>query len=778
MDESPRRNTQANRQARRQSPYARPEPQQPQQTPSRLRSLLSYVSPFRSSARKQPELEIEEVQDLEAERSVGEDEDVKQEEEDGQQSADEAAQFALHGRLLPGGQKLNRGAPVTPSPANGGSFPRSAQFRSLTPSLSLSASSSLPNLASAARSPRLSASASPNSATHELARFWQEKAQRGEEHLTAVEQAGVMQLMQQAQTEATLPTAFTPNFRTVSPPRTSLSFPFSASDALSAHSSALTTSRAGSAFGGDAPSLAGSARSTTPAGGSKRRRPLYVGAGYSSRRRTSLAAGKAALSALPKSQSESSLFSLAESSNVDGKRRRTAEDEQDEDDIPVARLDDIVTLPASPSYTARQAEKSRETAKPKLHSQPPFSRLNAGVSTPAKPSPLWQVSQADTATPSPPRKATLSTPAASSATPAVSIALTPKTAAANLMLGIIAQSDAANPAGAKKAKVVVEKGKEAFLNPYANAEGEEDLLSIAGSKQERVPRSRAKIATPGRARAAKVEAAQKAAQKEKERKEQDKKRQKEMSPLEQLERTMPAEYRPSRRSQAFSSPPAPAPAKKEEKKELEVVELLSSDVEVEEDEEMQQGENDEEDQLDQEEAEEEDDEIVVASPPPAAKKPAFSFGGASSSSIPFGSSSTSSAGFGGFGFAPAPSPSSTNSTPATKPAAPPSSAFSFSVPPAPTEDKVAKAATPPALPAPSPSFAFTVPSSTPAAASTIDTKDAKSAALALPRSSLPLTTFSFASVFSTSSRRGDAVEEAVKKLVREMGKGELPMFAF
>jgi len=62
---------------------------------SRLRSVLSYLSPFRSS-KKQVEQEEEETDDQDEEQQ--EEESLKEEETD---SADEAAQFALHGRMLP-----------------------------------------------------------------------------------------------------------------------------------------------------------------------------------------------------------------------------------------------------------------------------------------------------------------------------------------------------------------------------------------------------------------------------------------------------------------------------------------------------------------------------------------------------------------------------------------------------------------------------------------------------------------------------------------------------
>lgn len=49
-------------------------------------------------------------------------------------------------------------------------------------------------------------------ATESLALFFREKADAGNVPLNAIEEAGVLRLMQQAQLES-LPTAFTPNFK-------------------------------------------------------------------------------------------------------------------------------------------------------------------------------------------------------------------------------------------------------------------------------------------------------------------------------------------------------------------------------------------------------------------------------------------------------------------------------------------------------------------------------------------------------------------------------------
>jgi len=189
-----------------------------------LRSVLSYLSPFRSS-RKQVEEEEEETDDQDEEQQ-GEG-SVKDEDTD---SADEAAQFALHGRTLPRESsgivsirirfagferswtnlafiQFQQQLPASPTPHN--------QLKRLAGPSNLASSFSMPDLASLAASPRArgnfarspthsdsmygggSEHGASGGATEELARFFREKAERGEEGLTAVEQAGVMHLMQQ-----------------------------------------------------------------------------------------------------------------------------------------------------------------------------------------------------------------------------------------------------------------------------------------------------------------------------------------------------------------------------------------------------------------------------------------------------------------------------------------------------------------------------------------------------------------------------------------------------
>ncbi|GAA5994448.1 hypothetical protein JCM5350_007038 [Sporobolomyces pararoseus] len=752
MDGSPRRATQANRQARRQSPYARPSNPPPQSTPSRLRSVLSYLSPFRSSSKAQRTEEQAETEEESLEE--GPDTDVKEEDTD---SADEAAQFALHGRQITReasagifGQHL----PASPTPAQ-------QLKRTLGPS-NLSSSFSMPDLASIAsprapgnfaRSPTAGVSeysaseyGTHGGATEELARFFKEKAERGEEGLTAIEQAGVMHLMQQAQS---VPTAFTPNF---------------------ANSNA--------SFSLPSPSRSASTVQTTSTSQYKRRRPLYVGAGYSSRRRKT----NLGTSGLSKSQSEGSLFGLASSDSSDGKRRRT-EDDQMEEDIPVASLDDVlVSVPvASTSISTSStstASTSTEKAQDKLKSKPSLSRFT-GMTTPAKPSPLWQVSKADTPSPSPPRK-----PSSKAST-----------GAANLVLDVIQQVDAANPVS----KPQVSAGKEAILNPYDNAE---NPLALAS---KRVPRSsgsgRSKSSTPrASAKTKPVEVA--------------KPKEPEISPLEQLERTMPAEYRKdsnSKRSKVSTAPSSSSasvstskPVDKKRKKPVEVVEILSSDGE-------------EEDQL-AEDVEEEKTPAPVDLPTKTKKqevehkKSASPFSFASSSTPPPSQKDTTSA----FGSA---SSSGFSFSTATKPdSAPPPPAFSLNfgattsshstpprdtlppspsalTPPAIERPSSPKASLPPTAPPTSAPFTFSLPpppppsftSTSPAAptfsfsAESTSSSSPRVQVAALPSSSLPIHEFDFTSILSSSFNMevvDAAPVKAVKDLVRNMGKGELPSFMF
>ncbi|GAA6054296.1 hypothetical protein JCM3770_001420 [Rhodotorula araucariae] len=761
MADSPRRNTQANRQARRTQPYARPAAPEPQSTPSRLRSLLSYVSPFRS-ARKQKAPSPEPAND---EDEMDDDERVKDE----QDSADEATQFALHGSLLPRVGDYNQHAPPSPSPGTGSSTQRSLGS-SLTSSVTMpnlaalastSSGLSMPRFPSAlARSPNPahfadaqsahtaeSAVASVSShATQELARFFQDKAERGEDRLSAIEQAGVLQLMQQAQNEPALPTAFTPNFRSSQP-------------AFLSQSTSQVTSSAGSVFGGAAPSIAGSAIAPSAA---KRRRPIYVGAGYSSRRRRTRA-----LDGLASSQSESALSALAGPS-TDGKRRRTGADRVEEDDIPIATLDDIVASRAhpAPASPGRTVERSPAPKPQPASTVSKFAGASASASTPAKPSPLWQVSsQSESATPTPPRKA--SAPASTPAT---------ATRAADLVLEVIRQEDEARRAATPTAP----KGrKDAILNPYA---GEENPLALAGraARKEKPKPSSPKPAE----RVSKVVA------------EVEKLKEKEVSPLEQLERTMPAAYRRQAKRASPPPPPAPTPAvkpahekgDKKGKKPVAVVTLSSSDNE---DDEMGTAEEEEPAEAEEDEDEEEDDQLEededmddevpapqaafsfgAPSPKPKghdAPKPAFSFGASSSA----------------FSFAP-------SATAATAPAAQHKSAFSFapspSATPEPTDGAQALLALSAAASAPAPPV-FPPALRAAAAPAQDETRDDEAtdprvAARALSTAQLPLARFSFTGVGGLASANRaaagevDKAREAVKDLVRAMGRGELPTFAF
>lgn len=70
-----------------------------------------------------------------------------------------------------------------------------------------------------------------------------------------------------------------------------------------------------------------------------------------------------------------------------------------EEDIPVASLDDVlVSAPVASTSTAPSGSSSKsitssEKPQEKLKSKPSLSRFSS-TSTPAKPSPLWQVSKA------------------------------------------------------------------------------------------------------------------------------------------------------------------------------------------------------------------------------------------------------------------------------------------------------------------------------------------------------------------------------------------------
>lgn len=214
---------------------------------SRLGAMLSYLSPFRSTRKvKQPTPEPEpeesdegEVEPLEAEQ--GDDDDEEQ------------GQFALHGQSLAHvgenayGEhevssllvqrlaelfltalplQLEGRAPPSPTPHT---YSTANLYPNLNLAASLSASQSLPDLSFANSTPRFSsnhaavpsplgraatpsayadsevgiARSPPGRATEELARFFRDKADRGDEPLSAIEQAGVFALMQQGELPAT-----------------------------------------------------------------------------------------------------------------------------------------------------------------------------------------------------------------------------------------------------------------------------------------------------------------------------------------------------------------------------------------------------------------------------------------------------------------------------------------------------------------------------------------------------------------------------------------------
>lgn len=250
-------------------------------------------------------------------------------------------------------------------------------------------------------------------ANEELARFFKEKAERGDEPLTAVEQAGVFHLMQQgvfsgkranvkslqltetsrkAQTES-VPTAFTPQFKSLQPHSNVRELTCST---LSRYCADFPPPQPFARGGSAAPSVAGSAYSgagsATGAAGSasspfRRRRPVYVGAGYSSQSARRRKTGSSIFSegALKRSQSEGIVFSLLDkpevSSVVDGKRRRVEEPVEE----PVAVAPAPVAAPASVPTTGAPTKPASS-----VFAAPKFSALT----TPARPSPLWQVSKA------------------------------------------------------------------------------------------------------------------------------------------------------------------------------------------------------------------------------------------------------------------------------------------------------------------------------------------------------------------------------------------------
>lgn len=188
-------------------------------------------------------------------------------------------------------------------------------------------------------------------------------------------------------------------------------------------------------------SINGSVRGSTSAstnanstpGSYRKRRPIYVGAGYSSQaaRRRRMNAVIDADSRLRRSQSDSHVSDLvddqAQSSVAAGKRRRVEADDDDDAPPPFSNVSaDSVQPSPAPKSSIRSSATSNN-----LNS---LSRPSAPVATPARPSPLWQVSKADTPSPSPPKKPSQ---------PDVSIRV--PTRAADLMMDIIREEDSARP---------------------------------------------------------------------------------------------------------------------------------------------------------------------------------------------------------------------------------------------------------------------------------------------------------------------------------------------
>lgn len=213
---------------------------------SRLGAMLSYLSPFRSTRKvKQPTPEPEPE-----ESDEGEEEPLEAEQDD--DDDEEQGQFALHGQSLahvgenaygehevssllwysrsaelflnpyPSSLQLEGRAPPSPTPHT---YSTANLYPNLNLAASLSASQSLPDLSFANSTPRFSsnhaavpsplgraatpsayadseagaARSPPGRATEELARFFRDKADRGDEPLSAIEQAGVFALMQQGE---------------------------------------------------------------------------------------------------------------------------------------------------------------------------------------------------------------------------------------------------------------------------------------------------------------------------------------------------------------------------------------------------------------------------------------------------------------------------------------------------------------------------------------------------------------------------------------------------
>ncbi|KAK4055850.1 hypothetical protein OIO90_003105 [Microbotryomycetes sp. JL221] len=331
---------------------------------------------------------------------------------------------------------------------------------------------------------------SPQKANEELANFFRQKAERGDEPLTPIEQAGVLHLMQQAQADSQAPTAFTPNFRAAFSPGPSAS-------ALPRSTSLQGLTSVASTFGTP------SSPFQSPASGSRRRRPMYVGAGYSSlsaRRRR-------ATTMVQKDEDQLDQGLLAGTTSVAaGKRRRMDDDDGDDGEQSAPPITTMSSLShSSPKVnqpvTTTAPTQTRSTVKQAV-------RLAAHV-TPAKPSPLWQVSKASPSpSPSPAKVQEMSTQ-----TEATQVK-TP-TKAADIVMNVLREQPA-------PPKSVI---RQEVLNPYDSVE----------SPMPRIPRSRpTKPSTPRRTPARKAAAATptKSATPAKE-----------LSLSEQLEKTMPEKLR-------------------------------------------------------------------------------------------------------------------------------------------------------------------------------------------------------------------------------------------
>ncbi|SGY14904.1 BQ5605_C013g07160 [Microbotryum silenes-dioicae] len=827
MDGQDRRaSLQLGRQARKEaaSPYARPKASPASAnagasasgTPSRLSGLLSYLSPFRRGKKKERSPEPQPASDDEQDHNNDHDHEEPQHSDGSDDDAQHAhaPAFELHGDFIED-HDMHANAPPSPTPYQniypnlGSSITASKSMPQLASTLASNATprprggftSAMPRSATRADLAPFSASAAswgqaesvfgsersaPGRANEELARFFRDKADRGDEPLTAIEQAGVLHLVQQAKAE-NLPTAFTPNFGSASPTLSVQPF-YARQDSVVPISPSAASND--STFGGvgASPSTL-NAEFTAGHTPYRRRRPIYVGAGYSSRsaRRNRTPGSHSASngSNLTRSQSEGgSLNSLgANSSAAEGKRRRV----EAEDAPPAPSTSNLSyaaspgpSAPASPSPAAAMTDSSKTSI---------FSRAKItanAVSTPVRPSPLWQVSKAETPSPSPPKRVASGTPRST-------------TRAADMMMDIIRQEDAARPH-----KISPTTGREAFINPYEST----DHNPLA-----RIPRSRpVRPPTPSRPALARV-AAQKAASAAPS--------PKKVSPLEQLERSMPAEYRreDGNRSKLASSvasaSPAPTPQKeaapaptfappsmpvvatkpstKKAAPANPFAALASETDEADDDEdgsreEDEEDDDEEEDDKEDEENEEEDsdDDIViieeVVKKPTPTPKPKTVF----IRKAPALKTS-------------APAPSAPTSKPVDQPASvgpmfgtPSSNMFGQTslVP-----SKQPPTGKPAPTPEPAVSFSFgaisAAPVETPKAAAPkhvvsngssitlVDSSDAQKQALEASRTSLP--TFVFAGTWNTCTGRGEAAEattRAAQDLARMMSRGEVPTFEF